>query len=67
MIELCSYDVCWKGDCDNTVQEGNRFCTGHETLKCKHCGEKAVGDCHRYNGSFVCGAPLCEKCKCGHG
>jgi len=63
---LCTYDVCWKGDCNNDVPEGNTFCVEHEDMKCKHCGCGAVEDCHRFNGSFVCGAPLCDECVCNH-
>jgi len=66
MNKICKYDVCWKGDCDNEVPEENTFCDEHENIKCIHCDKKAVRDCHKFNGSFVCGAPLCKECTCGH-
>lgn len=62
-IKRCLYDVCWKGTCGNDVKEGNVYCDQHEKLKCEG-GNKATRDCHDFNGSFVCGAPLCDDSSC---
>ena len=65
----CQYDVCWKGPCGKDVEEGKTFCNDHEDKKCSY-DQKAVGDCHGFNGSFVCGMPLCDDgacyCKVAH-
>lgn len=37
--------------------------TTYETVKCQ---EPAIGDCHSYAGSYVCGMPLCKGHKKTH-
>jgi hypothetical protein len=40
---------------------------GTETkYKAVRCGEPAIGDCHSYAGSYVCGMPLCQEHKKTH-
>jgi hypothetical protein len=37
---------------------------GKETSSINNnCENQAVGDCHGYHSSFVCGKPLCVECK----
>ena len=64
-MNKCIYDVCWKGECGESVEDGSDFCSEHINKKCK-CGNQSNGDCHKYNGSFVCGTPLCDVCKETH-
>ena len=66
MSEQCIYDVCWQGRCKNESITGQKFCEEHLNKKCYHCDNQSVGDCHKYNGSFVCGAPMCEEHKDRH-
>jgi hypothetical protein len=35
-------------------------------VKNERCDHQAIGDCHKYAGSFVCGTPLCEEHKKTH-
>lgn len=67
-IGRCEYDICWKGRCKEDALEGERFCEEHLGIKChrKDCGRQSEGDCHSYNGSFVCGAPMCSDHKHAH-
>lgn len=61
----CIYDVCHHGRCNEDVIHGFDFCKDHLNKKCWKidCDLQAVGDCHKYNGSFVCGTPMCPTHK----
>jgi len=63
--EECKYDVCWHGQCKKTTINDSDFCEEHLNKTCK-CGNQANGDCHKHAGSFICGAPLCDKCRLKH-
>lgn len=70
-MNKCIYDVCWKGICNKETISNTDFCEEHLGKKCQpnlrdNCDNQAVGDCHQYNGSFVCGSPLCEGHKHTH-
>ena len=58
----CPFDIAWVGKCGKTVKHG-KFCEYHSTLKCRVCGEQATKTCGK-TSQFVCGMPLCDKCKC---
>jgi hypothetical protein len=58
-MKRCKYDVCWQGQCKNEVVESSEYCQEHLDKKCWKCNNQAVGDCHKYNGLFVCGSPMC--------
>jgi hypothetical protein len=68
MGKECIYDICWHGRCNKKTVNGSDFCKEHSKVKCSHpsCEEQAVGDCHGYAGSFVCGAPTCKEHKHTH-
>ena len=51
-MNKCIYDVCWKGECGESVEDESDFCSEHINKKCK-CGNQANGDCHKYNGCFL--------------
>lgn len=51
-IDLSNHTINVKG------QESNR--------KFERCDHQAIGDCHSYAGSFVCGTPLCVEHKKTH-
>lgn len=55
----CRYDVCWSGPCGQDTVPGQDYCPKHLGNPCHTCGGQASGDCHGYNGSFVCGMPTC--------
>ncbi len=55
----CRYDVCWRGPCGQETAPGLEYCPEHLDIPCHKCGGQASGDCHGYNGSFVCGMPTC--------
>ena len=63
MSDKCKYDICWKGRCDNDALSGKDYCKEHLDKKCTHCNEQAIGECHKYNGSFPCGSPVCQEHK----
>jgi hypothetical protein len=72
MGKECIYDVCWSGQCKKPTVEGSDFCEEHLDKQCgvrvdgERCTQQAIGDCHSYAGSFVCGTPLCEDHKKTH-
>ena len=73
MSKECIYDVCWSGQCKRPTIKDSEFCEKHLEQKCKvhldnleYCNKQAVGDCHSYAGSFVCGTPLCVEHKKTH-
>lgn len=66
MKNQCEYDVCWQGRCKNESVENEKYCIEHLNKKCYHCDNQAVGDCHKYWGSFICGCPMCEEHKDRH-
>lgn len=59
-MDKCKYDVCWQGQCKNDIVEGEEYCKEHLNKKCMSCDKQAIGDCHLFNGSFVCGGSMCE-------
>jgi len=70
MSKECIYDVCHRGPCKKPTVAESDFCEYHSSVKCSsptlitnNCENQAVGDCHGYHGSFVCGKPLCIECK----
>lgn len=63
MDKECKYDICWKGRCNKETVEGKEYCLEHLGIKCHKCDQQSIGDCHGFNGSFVCGYPMCEDHK----
>lgn len=59
----CGYARAWSSQCDCTELLDNGQCKNHQGL-CS-CGELATQEC-AHAGQFVCGRPLCDKCKCNH-
>ena len=56
----CKYDAGWAGVCNK------EDCEDHKNIICKFCNRKAVKGCVYCYSIAVCGAPLCDKCKCNH-
>ena len=59
----CKYNIAWVGRCDKLTNKDSKFCEEHSNKKCSSCGEQAVKECPE-TFMFVCGEPLCSKCKC---
>jgi len=60
----CNFPLLWSSEkCREDVPVGNKYCEKHSKLKCS-CGAQATHECCGFAGSFVCGAPLCDKQKC---
>lgn len=57
----CEYIVSYVGRCKE-MSDAVGFCDKHRDLRCVECKGKATCDCD-HTGQFVCGAPLCDKCK----
>lgn len=57
----CTFDRAWCGPCNRPVENGDRFCAEHASMKCVSCKAQATHDCD-HAGQFVCGAPLCADC-----
>lgn len=62
MAEQCRFDMGYRGRCDQPALGGSGLCTAHAELACASCHEPATHECS-YEGQFVCGAPLCDKCE----
>lgn len=62
-MKKCKYDVSDQGYCGENVVEGKEYCKKHLGKKCWKCDKQAVGDCHKYYGSYVCGSPMCPDHK----
>ena len=60
-ITDCEFSIAWVGKCKNLGTNG--FCEEHAKEMCR-CGRKAMKSCDATIGAFVCGAPLCEYCRC---
>mgnify|MGYP001259955189 CR=1 FL=1 len=58
----CRRMMSWAGRCQSTDINDNGFCANHAKDRC-HCGKQATKECG-HAGQFVCGAPLCDDCKC---
>ena len=56
----CGFDMSWAGVCSKIDF------AEHESVKCKICAGKAKKQCGYCYSIAVCGAPLCDKCKCDH-
>jgi len=63
------------GICGKETVDDTNFCKEHLELGCNiiiehypliRCGKQSTHQCNGYNGSFVCGAPLCEEHKDCH-
>lgn len=61
-LTQCQYDKPWQGTCKADAENG--YCAKHKEEKCR-CGKQATHGCS-HAGQFVCGAPLCDECKCKH-
>lgn len=62
MKNRCNFNQAWAGHCNKECDD--EFCEDHKKIKCKICGGQAVKTC-KETFQFVCGTPLCGKCKCG--
>lgn len=60
---LCQFDAKGWAPCKKSSDNG--WCTEHEGLECRSCGEQAVTSCDAQMGGLVCGAPLCVSCEHG--
>lgn len=60
----CRYINPWAGPCGVKCSDGQEFCSEHLNEKCR-CGKQATHGCDNA-GSLVCGAPLCDNCRCHH-
>lgn len=52
--------------CGDPTVEGTRFCQAHIDQWCIDCGRHATHDCDGFNGGYICGLPLCDKCQHTH-
>lgn len=57
----CRFNMAWVGHCNQPCV--GDICEKHAKKKCR-CGKQATRECS-HAGQFVCGAPLCDDCKCG--
>ena len=53
----------WAPQCKKPSDNG--WCSQHEGLECRSCGEQAVKSCDAQMGGLGCGAPLCSTCEHG--
>jgi len=58
----CRRSMSWAGQCKSTDINAEGFCEKHANDTC-HCGKRATKECG-HCGQFVCGAPLCDDCRC---
>ena len=75
-MKVCDFSVAWVGRCNqpvvgsaennnpftNDTHEGD-YCEKHQGKLCK-CGKQATHECGDVIGPMVCGASLCNDCKC---
>lgn len=64
-MQKCKYDSCYKGYCGEPVVEGEEYCKEHLGKKCWKCDKQAIGDCNKFDGSYICGSPMCQDHKHG--
>lgn len=57
----CGWQVAYRGPCQTAVDTPGGRCPRHPHRPCEGCGHPAVGEC-TFEGQFVCGAPLCDRC-----
>ncbi len=50
----------WSPQCNKPSDNG--WCSKHEGLKCRSCGEQATTNCDAQMGGLACGALLCGSC-----
>lgn len=61
-MQKCKFYNDWSGPCDTPCEKD--YCEEHKNTKCEVCEKQATHTCSETMGAFVCGVPLCEKCKC---
>jgi hypothetical protein len=59
----CQFDAGGWNPCEKPSDNG--WCSEHEDLKCRSCGERAITKCHAQMGGLACGALLCASCEHG--
>ncbi len=77
MNNQCKFNMAWVGKCKKptgtavdeydpfTEQEvAVEYCEKHLKLKCRKCGKQATHDCSATIGPMICGAPVCDDCRC---
>ena len=75
-MKMCNFNIAWVGRCKEPVVGANGsdnpfvddseeldYCKKHLAVKCK-CGKQATRNCSDTIGPMVCGAPLCDECRC---
>lgn len=63
--QQCKFSIAWVGKCKNKTINNSDFCLEHLQNKCR-CGKQATHECDATIGPMVCGALLCDSCRCSH-
>lgn len=63
---VCEFERAWQGPCGQPTEGGQKVCSGHLEKKCRMCDQQATRECEATAGGFVCGTPLCSRCRHGH-